>query len=93
MFNNTRYSDALVVVHGKKLPVHRSVICTQSKYFENAFQEVFVEGSSGVLTFNNNKGAAHWRVFEYLYTSDYSDDLSHHFKGTVEAKLMCSISQ
>ncbi|KAI1532888.1 BTB POZ domain-containing protein [Pyrenophora tritici-repentis] len=80
MFNDTKYSDATVVIHKKELPVHKSVICTQSEYFEKAFQGVFVEGSSGVLTFNNDSGAAHWRVFEYLYTGDYSDDLSHDFE-------------
>jgi hypothetical protein len=44
--------------------------------------------SSGVLTFDNDSGAAHWRVFEYLYTGDYSDDLSHDFEGTVEVKFV-----
>ncbi|KAL5371984.1 hypothetical protein PMIN02_012710, partial [Paraphaeosphaeria minitans] len=80
MFDDARYSDATVVIHDKQLPVHRSVICTQSEYFENAFKEAFAEGSSGVLTFNNDSAAAHWRVFEYLYTGDYSDDLSHFFE-------------
>jgi hypothetical protein len=91
MFNDARYSDATVVIHGKILPVHKSVICTQSAYFEKAFQNAFVEGSAGVLTFDNDSGAAHWRVFEYLYTGDYSDDLSHDFEGTVEGKPMRSI--
>ncbi|RYN16212.1 hypothetical protein AA0115_g12489 [Alternaria tenuissima] len=52
MFNDTKYSDATVVIHGKKLPVHKSVICTQSEYFEKTFQDAFIEGSSGVLTFD-----------------------------------------
>ncbi|KAH5617516.1 hypothetical protein HBI23_255110 [Parastagonospora nodorum] len=80
MFEDARYSDATVVIHGRELPVHRSVICTQSEYFEKAFKEAFAEGSSGVLTFNHDSAAAHWRVFEYLYTGDYSDDLSHRFE-------------
>jgi hypothetical protein len=58
MFNDTKYSDATVVIHGKELPVHKSVICTQSEYFEKAFQDAFVEGSSGTLTFDNDSGAA-----------------------------------
>ncbi|KAJ6276571.1 hypothetical protein J3E71DRAFT_187155 [Bipolaris maydis] len=77
MFNDTRYSDATVVIYGKNLPIHKSVVCTQSKYLEKAFQDSFVEGSSGVLTFNNDSEAAYWRVFEYLYTGDYPDDLLH----------------
>jgi hypothetical protein len=84
MFNDIRNSDATVVINGIKLPVHKSVICTQCEYFEKAFQETFAEGSSGVLTFNNESGAAHWRVFEYLYTGDYSDNLPQDFEGAVE---------
>lgn len=80
LFNNTKYSDAAVDIHDKRLPVHRSVICTQSEYFEKALQEAFAEGSSRVLKYHTGSGAAHWRVFEYLYTGDYSDDLSHDFK-------------
>ncbi|KAH9873079.1 hypothetical protein J1614_005476 [Plenodomus biglobosus] len=80
LFNDARYSDATVDIHGKRLPVHRSVICTQSEYFEKALQEAFAEGSSGVLKYDIGSGAAHWRAFEYLYTGDYSDDLSHDFK-------------
>jgi hypothetical protein len=82
LFNDTRYSDATVLINGITLPVHKSVICTQSEYFEKAFQYAFVEGSSGVLTFNNGSEAAHWRVFEYLYTGGYSDELSHVSEGT-----------
>jgi hypothetical protein len=81
MFNDTKYSDATVHIHDVKLPVHKSVICIQSAYFEKAFQDVFIEGSSGVLTFNDGSGAAYWRVFEYLYTGDYSDDPPNDFGG------------
>lgn len=33
------------------------------------------EGISGELTFGEGSGAAYWRVFEYLYTGDYSESL------------------
>jgi len=81
LFKNTKFSDASIIIYEKTLPVHKSVICTQSAYFEKAFQEGFNEGSSRVLTFNDGSGAAHWRIFEYLYTGDYSDDLSNDFEG------------
>ena len=83
LFNNTKYSDATIIIHHKTLPVHKPIICIQSAYFDKAFQEGFVEGSSGVLTFNDDSGAAYWRIFEYLYTGDYSDDLSNNFEGKV----------
>ena len=62
MFNDTKYFDATIVIHSKELSAHKSVICTQSEYFEKAFQGAFVGGSSGVLTFDNDSAAAHWRV-------------------------------
>lgn len=75
------YSDARILIHDVTLPVHRSVICVQSAYFEKTFQESFVEGSSGVLIFNDGSEAAHWRVLGHLYTGDYSDDLRNNFEG------------
>ncbi|RMZ71006.1 BTB POZ domain [Pyrenophora seminiperda CCB06] len=82
MFEDPRYPNATVVLDGKELPVHRPLVCKQSEYFEKAFKEAFVEGSSGVLIFNNDSGAAHWRVLKYLYASKYSDDLSHCFEAS-----------
>jgi len=79
----------MILIHGVTLPVHKSIICIQSVYFEKAFQEAFVEGSSGVLTFNDGSGAAYWRVFEYLYTGDYSDDLVNDFQGKVAFDCPC----
>jgi hypothetical protein len=82
LFNNTKYSDAEIHIQGVIVPVHKSVICTQSEYFEKAFQMAFNEGSSGILTFNDGSGAAYWKILEYLYTGDYSDDLSN-FEGKI----------
>lgn len=92
MFNDTRYSDATVVIYGKNLPIHKFVVCAQSKYLEKAFQDSFVEGSSGVLTFNNGSEPSYWRLFEYLYTGDYPEDLSQDIKGMVEDQFMRSVS-
>ncbi|KAF2676859.1 hypothetical protein K458DRAFT_396581 [Lentithecium fluviatile CBS 122367] len=79
VFDDAKYSDAKIVIHGVVLPVHKSVICTQSEYFQKAFQSAFVEGDLGILTFNEGSGAAYWRVFEYLYTVRYSDHLPKDF--------------
>jgi hypothetical protein len=76
LFNNTNYSDAEIHIHDVILPVHKSIICIQSDYFANAFRPEFVEGDTGVITFKEGGGAAYWRVFEYLYTGDYSEKLS-----------------
>jgi hypothetical protein len=88
MFNDAKYSDAIIRIHNVTLPVHKLVICTQSDYFEKAFQKNFIEGASGELTFKDGSGAAYWRVFEYLYTGEYSDELS--ING-FEGKLVINI--
>ncbi|KAF2187414.1 hypothetical protein K469DRAFT_489988, partial [Zopfia rhizophila CBS 207.26] len=59
---------------------YKFIIRRSTAYFEKAFQEAFVEGSLGMLTFNDGSGAAHWRVLEYLYNGDYSDDISNNFE-------------
>ncbi|KAH8702856.1 hypothetical protein GQ44DRAFT_732657 [Phaeosphaeriaceae sp. PMI808] len=88
LFNNKKYSDATICIHNTKLPVHKSVICTQIEYFDKAFEGGFVEGSSKTITFGQGSGAAYWRVFEYLYTGDYLDDLStNSFEGKLATLL------
>ncbi|KAF2016867.1 hypothetical protein BU24DRAFT_490147 [Aaosphaeria arxii CBS 175.79] len=79
LFNNEKYSDATIQIHDVMLPVHKSIICIQSEYFEKAFQnERFEESQSGTIKFKENSGAAYWRVIEYLYKGDYSEALSTH---------------
>jgi hypothetical protein len=74
LFNQTEFSDITLLIHGKPLPAHRFVICTQSKYFEKAFRN-FAEGETRTMTLEAATEAAYWRVFKYLYTGDYPDDL------------------
>jgi hypothetical protein len=77
MFNKQDYSDVTIVIHGVKLYAHRFVICVQSRYFAKAFQDKkFIEGDTGEIKFDDGSAVAHWRVFEYLYTGDYSDNLN-----------------
>ncbi|KAF1967055.1 BTB/POZ domain-containing protein [Bimuria novae-zelandiae CBS 107.79] len=77
MFNKQEYSDITVKIHGTKLYAHRFVICVQSRYFAKAFQDkTFKEGNTGEISFDQDSPLAHWGVFEYLYTGDYSDNLN-----------------
>jgi hypothetical protein len=76
MFNKQDYSDVTIVIHGSKLYAHRFVICVQSHYFAKAFNEkTFLEGHTGEIRFDDGSALAHWRVFEYLYTGNYTDNL------------------
>lgn len=83
LFNNTRYSDARILIRDVIPPVHKSFICIQSEYFTKVFQESFAEGSSVERRFNDGSRAAYWKVLEYMYTSSYSDNTPSNFEGKV----------
>lgn len=76
IFNQETYSDITILIRNVTLPAHRLVICLQSSYFEDTFPEAFDQGK-GILEFQQGSGIAYWRVFEYLYTGDYSDEASN----------------
>ncbi|KAI0994485.1 hypothetical protein K3495_g13697 [Podosphaera aphanis] len=79
LFNNPKFSDVTIKIFDVVLHAHKTVICSQSKYFEKALQEgsqQFLEAGTKTIEFKEGSGAAYWRVFEYLYTGHYSDELS-----------------
>ncbi|KAI0997377.1 hypothetical protein K3495_g10809 [Podosphaera aphanis] len=79
LFNNPKYSDVTIKIFDVVFHAHQNVICTQSQYFEKAFQsgsQSFSEADTKKIEFKEGSGAAYWRVLEYLYTGDYSDHLS-----------------
>jgi len=47
------------------------VLAAQSKYFNRAFKDNFLEATTKEIQFEN-KGHAYWRVFQYMYTGKYS---------------------
>ncbi|KAH8702855.1 hypothetical protein GQ44DRAFT_783411 [Phaeosphaeriaceae sp. PMI808] len=55
---------------------------SQSSYLEEACEEAFSKGER-ILKCNQASGVEHWRVFEYLYTGDYSE---HLFNTGLEGK-------
>jgi hypothetical protein len=57
------------------LSAHQFVVCIQSKFFDNAFRN-FAEGETKTMNLDAATEAAYWRVFEYMYTGDYPDQLS-----------------
>ncbi|KAI1005184.1 hypothetical protein K3495_g3029 [Podosphaera aphanis] len=78
-FNNPKYSDVTIKILDEVLYAHQLVICDQSEYFEKALQkgsQQFSEADTNIIEFKEGSGPAYWRVFEYLYTGDYSDFLS-----------------
>lgn len=78
MFKQAQFSDISIFIHGKALPAHQFVVCIQSKFFENAFREDnFAEGETKTMSLDAATEAAYWRVFEYMYTGDYPDQLTN----------------
>jgi hypothetical protein len=74
-FKQTELSDITIYIHGKALPAHQLVVCIQSKFFDNAFRN-FAEGETKTMNLDAATEGAYWRVFEYMYTGDYSEKLS-----------------
>ena len=77
MFNQAMASDATVFIQNVALPIHHLVVCLQSSYLSDALRKVLDSTGVRSLTFLEGSAIAHWRVFEYLYTGDYSDSLSN----------------
>ncbi|OAL42711.1 hypothetical protein IQ07DRAFT_525636, partial [Pyrenochaeta sp. DS3sAY3a] len=98
-FNQATHSDVTILIQGVSLPAHRFVICPQSSYLEEACQQTFSKDER-IIKCEQGSGAAYWRVFEYLYTGDYSDSekadkfpdddkLSKHLRVYALANMFC----
>jgi hypothetical protein len=61
-----------------KIPfaAHRIVLGNRSPYFDDLFQSGFKEGITREISFEKDSPHALWRVFQYIYTGDYSDEPS-----------------
>ena len=71
MFNNPQYADIKITVGNVAISAHRFVLCLQSKYFADALNGPFVEGSTMTLKCPPTKEHAYLRVLQYMYTGDY----------------------
>jgi hypothetical protein len=76
MFNQETSSDAAILIQDVLLPIHQLVVCLQSPYLSDALKEASDSTGTRSLTFREGSAIAYWRVFEYLYTGDYSDSPS-----------------
>ncbi|KAF1970798.1 hypothetical protein BU23DRAFT_472847, partial [Bimuria novae-zelandiae CBS 107.79] len=60
---------------GSKLYAHKFVVCGKCEYFATAFKGNFKEGEQGFIKLKHGSATAQYRVIEFLYTGDYSDDV------------------
>ncbi|KAI1312950.1 BTB/POZ domain-containing protein [Xylaria venustula] len=76
LFNNPDHADVKVYIGDLELPAHSVVLVTQSAFFQKALSENFREGKDKQFQFKEGSLHAHWRVFEYLYTGNYTEEPS-----------------
>lgn len=76
LFNNSKYSDFTVYLGESRVPflAHRLVLGLRSPYFDALLQSEFKEGITNEITFERDSPHALWRVLQYIYTGDYSDE-------------------
>ncbi|KAI0547055.1 BTB/POZ domain-containing protein [Xylaria curta] len=72
LFNNTNYADVKIQIGQYELPAHSVVLASQSAFFQKALSEKFQEGNAKQFYFKDDSAHAHWRVFEYMYTGNYT---------------------
>lgn len=73
LFNHDWLSDFQIRIYNVTLPVHQLVICLQSPYLEKILKVASAAAGARRLDFQDGSGIAYWRVFEYMYTNDYSE--------------------
>ncbi|KAI1192115.1 BTB/POZ domain-containing protein [Nemania serpens] len=73
-FNNPNHADVEIYIGQYELPAHSIILASQSLFFQIALNGKFREGKDKKLYFTEGSAHAHWRVFEYMYTSDYADE-------------------
>ncbi|KAL5362044.1 hypothetical protein BJX96DRAFT_166365 [Aspergillus floccosus] len=80
---NNRFSDITIVCRDKVFPAHRVVVCPQSDYFARACEGGFKE-SSGNIEISDTEPILIEKTLQYLYTGDYSPDLSNYVPPSLE---------
>ena len=82
LFNNVKYSDITFRLGetGVDLPAHRMVLGLQSPPLDEYIAKHPV-GTSGVLDWYCASPHSIWRIFQYLYQGDYSEDTAMALEG------------
>lgn len=80
LFNKSKYSNAIVYLGESKIPfpAHRLVLGISSSFFDDALTSDFKEVKTQEFTFQEDSPHALWRVLQYMYTGDYTDETSEH---------------
>ncbi|KAL6880824.1 hypothetical protein J3F83DRAFT_719954 [Trichoderma novae-zelandiae] len=73
-FNSMIYADVKIRLGSVELPAHAIVLSAQSDYFKAALNSSMKEATERKFQYSEGSMHAHWRVFEYLYRGEYSED-------------------
>ncbi|KAI0164054.1 BTB/POZ domain-containing protein [Xylariaceae sp. FL1272] len=89
VFNNPKHADVKVYIGEYEFAAHAVVLGSRSLYFEKALSEHFCEGQTKEFRFEE-KGTihAHWRVLEYMYTGDYSENAAQELASQDDDELV-----
>ncbi|KAI0416378.1 BTB/POZ domain-containing protein [Xylaria grammica] len=74
LFNNPDHADVKIYIGEHELPAHSVVLASQSQFFQTALTGNFKEGKAKQFHFKEGSAHAHWRVFEHMYTGNYSEE-------------------
>ncbi|KAK5011825.1 hypothetical protein LTR60_004694 [Cryomyces antarcticus] len=74
MFDNPKYSDLVVTCGRRAFKVHKTIICSQSKWFASACEGGFLEAESGVIDLDADDPNAVEAMLRFYYTSSYNED-------------------
>ena len=85
-FDDETFADIIIRLGTVELPAHSIILAHQSAYFARALKGglgaaegrelTFKEANSKEFTFEEGSMQAYWRLFEYMYTGEYSDEPS-----------------
>ncbi|KAK7972604.1 hypothetical protein PG996_006812 [Apiospora saccharicola] len=70
LFNNRRFSDAEIIVGDRVWPVHRSILCPRSVWFNSAFTNGLSESHTAKVTLREQDPDIIHLVLQFLYACD-----------------------
>ncbi|XP_065209067.1 RCC1 and BTB domain-containing protein 1-like [Planococcus citri] len=75
-FNDPKFCDLFVVVEGKTIPVHKSILAVRCEHFTEIFQKHWPIVKPSVLEIEDGDFKTYKAFLEYLYTDQINDKLS-----------------
>lgn len=71
---NEKWSDFTAVCGEERIPLHRAVVCSQSKFFEKVSESGFVESQTKEVNLPEDDPNTFKAFLTYLYTGNYDNE-------------------